>query len=111
MNSLSTLDVRELSDEALANAEAIFERMKHKRMLPLNECAHDPVRAELDRCLLTEVLGITDDNVLKSMQTLREMLCAEPSIHGGKKDKCNLDAELAKLKLKSIPFPWWYLEE
>ena len=105
-----TLDVRELSDEALANAEKVFERLKYKRMLPVNECTHDPVRKELDRCLLTEVLGITSDNVLESMQTLREMLCAEPSIHGGKQSKCDLDAELVKMKLKGIAFPSWYLD-
>ena len=80
-------------------------------MLPVNECNRDPVREALDRCLLTEVLGITSDTVLKSMQTLREMLCAEPSIHGGKKSKCDLDAELARLKLKGIPFPSWYLDK
>ena len=108
--TIPTLDVRKLSQEALANAEAIFERMKYKRMLPVNECNNDPVRKELDRCLLTEVLGITSDNVLKSMQTLRDMLCAEPSIHGGKKSKCDLDAELAILKKKGIPFPSWYVD-
>ncbi len=111
LRTLPTLDVRELSDKTLANAESIFERLKCKRMLPVNECAHDPVRKELDRYLLTEVLGITSDNVLESMQTLREMLCAEPSIHGGKQSKCDLDAELAKLKLKGIDFPSWYDEE
>ena len=110
LRTLPTLDVRELSDEALANAEKVFERLKYKRMLPVNECAHDPVRKELDRCLLTEVLGITSDNVLESMQTLREMLCAEPSIHGGKQSKCNLDAELAMLKKKGVAFPKWYVE-
>ena len=110
LSSLPTLDVRELSDEALAKTELLFERLKYKRMLPVNECANDPVRNELDQCLLTEVLGITSDNVLKSMQTLRKMLCAEPSIHGGKKSKCNLDAELAKMKLKGISFPSWYLD-
>ncbi len=110
LKTLPTLDVRELSDEALANADAIFERLKYKRMLPVNECAHDSIRKELDSCLLTEVLGITNNNVLKSMQTLREMLSAEPSIHGGKKSKCNLDSELARLKLKGIPFPSWYLD-
>ena len=110
LETLPTLDVRELSDEALANADAIFERLKYKRMLPVNECAHDPVRKELDRCLLTEVLGITSDNVLASMQTLREMLCAEPSIHGGKQSKCDLDAELAMLKKKGIAFPSWYVD-
>ena len=111
LRTLPTLDVRELSDAALANAESIFERLKYQRMLPFNECDHDPIREELDRCLLTEVLGITSDNVLESMQTLREMLCAEPSIHGGKQSKCDLDAELAKLKLKGIPFPKWYVDE
>ncbi|MDE0482011.1 MAG: hypothetical protein OXI67_05495 [Candidatus Poribacteria bacterium] len=110
LGTLPTLDVRELSDAALANAEAIFERLKYQRMLPVNECAHDSVRAELDRCLLTEVLGITSDNVLESMQTLREMLCAEPSIHGGKKSTCDLDAELVMLKRKGVAFPSWYGE-
>ena len=105
LETLPTLDVRELSDETLENAEAIFERLKYKRMLPVNECDHDPVREELDRCLLTEVLGITSDSVLESMQTLREMLCAEPSIHGGKQSKCDLDAELAMLQKKGIAFP------
>ena len=110
LRTLPTLDVRELSDKALANAESVFERLKHKRMLPFNECDRDPVRHELDTDLLTEVLGIKDIGILASMQTLREMLCAEPSIHGGKKSKCDLDAELAKLKLKGIPFPSWYLD-
>ena len=111
LKTLPTLDVRELSDEALASAEAFFEQLKYKRMLPVNECDHDSVREELDQCLLTEVLGIKSENVLKSMQTLREMLCAEPSIHGGKKSKCDLDAELAMLRKKGIAFPWWYVDE
>ena len=111
LRTLPTLDVRSLSKEALKNAEKVFERLKYQRMLPFNECDHDPVREELDRCLLTEVLGITSDNVLESMQTLREMLCAEPSIHGAKNKPCNLDAELAKMKLKGVPFPSWYVEE
>ena len=105
-----TLDVRKFSQEQLANADLLFDRLKYKRMLPFNECDHDPVRPELDTDLLTEVLGIKDIGVLASMQTLREMLCAEPSIHGGKKSKCDLDAELAKLKLKGVPFPSWYVD-
>ena len=111
LETLPTLDVRELSDEALANADRLFERLKYKRMLPVNECKHDPVREDLDRCLLTEVLGITSDTVLASMQTLREMLCAEPSICGGKQSKCNLDAELANLKKKGAAFPSWYVDK
>ena len=108
LETLPTLDVRELSDQQLANAETLFERLKYKRMLPFNECVRDPVRHELDTDILTEVLGIKDIGVLASMRTLREMLCAEPSIHGGKKSKCDLDAELAKLKLRGVLYPTWY---
>ena len=46
--------------------------------------AADEIRHELDAALLSKVLDIQDDDVLASMQTLREMLCAEPSIQGGK---------------------------
>ena len=110
LETLPTLDVRKLSEKQLAIAEVLFERLKYKRMLPVNECDHDPVRHDLDTDLLTEVLGIKDLSIMVAMQTLRDMLCAEPSIHGGKKSKCHLDAELAKLKLKGVPFPSWYLK-
>ena len=110
LETLPTLDVRRLSDKQLANADVLFERLKYKRMLPVNQCSEDPVRRDLDADLLTEVLGIKDIGVLMSMQMLREMLCAEPSIQGEKKSKCNLDEELAKLKLKGIAFPSWYLD-
>lgn len=108
LETLPTLDVRELSEESLVEADRIFDNLKYKRMLPVNECNHDPIRKELDTELLTKVLGISDDNVLEAMQTLREMLCAEPSIQGGKQSKCDLDAELEKLKKKGIAFPSWY---
>ena len=102
---MPTLDVRRLSSDALMNAEEIFERLKYKRMLPLNECAEDEVRHELDTELVTKVLGIQDAGVLASMQTLREMLCGEPSIQGGKQSKCDLEKELRKLTKKGIVLP------
>ena len=94
---MPTLDVRCLSDEVLANAERIFHDLKHKRMLPFNEADHDPVRHELDRRLLNEVLDITSEDAHNAMQRLRELLCAEPSIHGGKKSRCDLEKEREKL--------------
>ena len=105
LKTMPTLDVRQLSDDALSNAAAIFERLKYKRMLPLNECAADEIRHELDAELLTNVLGIRDIDVLASMQTLRELLCAEPSIQGGKQSTCNLDAELDKLSAQGVVLP------
>ena len=94
---LPTLDVRCLSETALANAESIFHDLKHKRMLPFNEADRDSVRHELDRRLLNEVLDITSKDVHNAVHRLRELLCAEPSIHGGKKSKCNLEKEWEKL--------------
>ena len=97
---MPTLDVHCLSDEALANAERIFHALKHKkhkRMLPFNEAVHDPVRHELDRRLLNEVLDITSEDAHTAVHRLRELLCAEPSIHGGKKSRCNLEKEWEKL--------------
>ena len=94
---MPTLDVRCLSDEALTNAERIFRTLKHQRMLPFNEADHDPVRHELDRLLLTEVLNITIEDAHNAIHRLRELLCAEPSIHGGKKSRCDLEKEWAKL--------------
>ena len=94
--TLPTLDVRSLSADALANADQIFDAMKHKRMLPFNESDRDTVRHELDRWFLKAVLGITSEDVHAAVHRLREKLCAEPSIHGGKKSRCDLEAEARK---------------
>lgn len=73
--------------------------MKHKRMLPFNESNRDTVRHELDWRFLTEVLGVTSEDVHAAVGRLREKLCAEPSIHGGKKSRCDLEKEQLKLGL------------
>ncbi len=90
LRSMPTLDVSQLDQYALQNAERIFEEMKHKKMLPFNQMYEDMVRQELDRRLLSEVLGISETahpEVHTGLHHLRERLCAEPSIHGGKKSK------------------------
>ena len=95
LDSMPTLDVRQLSDEALTTAEYIFNELKDQKMLPFNQMDEDPVRHELDRLLLSEVLGITETerpDVHEGLALLRKMLCQEPSIHGGKKSKVKLDA-------------------
>ncbi len=94
LESMPTLDVRKLPAESLANAERIFNALKHQKMLPFNQMDEDPVRHELDRLLLSEVLGITEKerpDVHEGLALLRKMLCQEPSIHGGKKSKVKLD--------------------
>jgi len=95
LDSMSTLNVCQLSDEAITNAERIFNELKHQKMLPFNQMDEDSVRHELDRRLLSDVLGITEaerPDVHEGLALLRKMLCQEPSIHGGKKSKVKLDA-------------------
>ena len=90
LESMPTLDVRQLDQNALQNAERIFEEMKHRRMLPFNQMFEDVVRQELDRRLLSEVLGLSEEthpDVHAGLHQLRERLCAEPSIHGGKQSR------------------------
>ncbi len=99
---MPTLDVRCLSDNALANAEHVFHDLKHKRMLPFNEANHDTVRHELDRRLLNEVLDITSEDAHNAVHRLRELLAAEPSIHGGKKSRCDLEKEWEQLKKQDM---------
>ncbi len=105
LRTLPTLDVRQLTDVQLTAAEAVFEALKFERMLPFNECWDDLVRKRLDEMLLTKVLGITDAAILAAMQTLREMLSAEPSIDGGKQSRCNLLKELKEASAKGIVLP------
>ena len=53
-------------------------------MLPANESHHDPVRQELDRRLLTEVLAL-DDRAVEQLDILRNQWCLEPTVVGTKK--------------------------
>ena len=90
LRSMPTLDVRQLSETALQNAHSIFEKMKHKKMLPFNQMDEDEVRSELDRLLLSQVLGFGEDThpqVHEGVRILRERLSKEPSIDGGKIDR------------------------
>jgi len=109
--TLLTLDVRALTEAQLVGAERVFEALKYRRLLPFNECAEDEVRHELDRCLLSEVLGLTDASIIMFIDSLRKKLCAEPSIHGGKLSRCDFAKELQLLLKKGIPFPSWYLAD
>ena len=100
LSGMPTLDVRHLNPFQLAIAESIFHELKHQRMLPFNEMVDDPVRQKLDRLLLSEVLGFGEDKhpeVHEGLDLLRKKLCAEPSIHGNKKSKCDLKEEARKL--------------
>ncbi|MFC1910583.1 hypothetical protein ACFLXC_04790 [Chloroflexota bacterium] len=87
LTSLLVLDVTKLSKDALAKAVVIFDDMKHKELRPVNEIAQDPVRAEIDTRLATQVLGFSPELVAPDgpLALLRQKLALEPSIAGSKR--------------------------
>lgn len=84
-----TLAIGALDTSQLAAAEAAFDAMRNERLLPFDQIDEDSVRAELDRRLLVDVLGL--DPALCAaggpMELLRRKLAAEPQIHGNKQER------------------------
>ena len=90
LRTLPTLDVTRLNPQQLAAAEQIFHELKQEELSPFNEMVMDAVRHQLDRRLLSEVLGFSaaaHREVHEGIALLRAKLCAEPSIDGGKKSR------------------------
>ena len=87
--SIHTIDVNALSVAQHSAAREALEAMSELRFLPFDQIDEDPARAELDRRLLVDVLGldpsICDDD--GPMQRLRTKLAAEPQIHGNKQTR------------------------
>lgn len=81
--ALTVLDTRQLSDEQLERATAIFDAFRNRELLPANEAWRDDVRQALDRAMLIDLLGLPE-NIMESLDLLRLQWCAEPSVHGGK---------------------------
>ena len=87
LRSMPTLDLRTLDVRSLQNAKQLFKQMMNKKMLPFNQMYEDHVRQELDRRLLSDVLGFTEDShpeIHHGLNIIRKQLCEEPSIDGGK---------------------------
>ena len=82
--NIPTLDVTSLPSDRLSAAVRIYDDLCETRMLPANESHHDPVRQELDRRLLTEVLAL-DDRAVEQLDILRNQWCLEPTVVGTKK--------------------------
>ncbi len=85
----ATLDVRALSKKQHAAAKAAYNAMSHLRFLPFDQVDEDPARAELDRHLLVDVLGLSGRfcHSHGPLALLRQKLAAEPQIQGGKRTR------------------------
>lgn len=80
---LPVLDPRELGKDQIQQAREIFAEFQHHALLPANEAYRDPMRADLDRAVLINLLGLPGE-IEDSLRLLRNQWCAEPSVHGGK---------------------------
>ncbi len=81
---ISTLDVSVLSDAQLHAAVAIFDDLGREPLLPTNEAYRDDIRQEIDRRILSEVLGLEDTSV-EQLAILRNQWCREPTVVGTKR--------------------------
>ena len=87
LRSLPTLDVTQLTPAQLAAAERVFHELKQEELSPFHKLTEDVNLQQLDRRLL-EILGYSQEThpeIHEGVDLLRKKLCAEPSIHGGKK--------------------------
>ena len=87
--AIATLDINSLSAAQHEQAQLVYNRLSGERFLPFDQIDEDEARAELDRSLLEEVLGLSTDICASSgpLQRLREKLAAEPQISGNKRTR------------------------
>ncbi len=90
-----TLDLRRLSPTQLDTARRAFADLAGERFLPFDQIDEDSARAELDRRLLVDVLGLPSSlcDVGGPMDLLRRKLAAEPQIHDNKQTRLVFTAE------------------
>lgn len=81
--NIPVLDVTKLDAGRLRAAVQIYDDLCRQPMLPANEAWHDPVRQELDRRLLADVLAL-DDAAVEQLAILRNQWCAEPTVSATK---------------------------
>ncbi len=92
---ISTLHLASLSSEQHKTAKTVFEKLTDARLLSFDQIDEDPSRAQLDRFLLVDVLGLHPRLCEPNgpLVILRQKLAAEPQINGGKKTRVVFTAE------------------
>ena len=84
LESLATIDVRNLEKWQLDEAQAIWQEFRDRKFQPFYRCAVDTVRIELDERVVRDLLGLGEDAVA-TVARLRTLLAGDPSIHGSKR--------------------------
>jgi hypothetical protein len=89
LETLPVLDVTALTPAHLSIATALFESIKVKPLLPVNEIARDGTRIELDTRFANQILRLPAEICEPggALDLLRRKMEAEPSIRGNKKPR------------------------
>lgn len=80
---LPVLDPRALTAAQFGICARVFADFKNRSLLPANEAYRDPVRQDLDRAVLVDLLKLPEQ-LLPCSDLLRDQWCEEPSVHGGR---------------------------
>ena len=93
--SIATLDVRLLSPAQHEAAKTAFDGLADQRFLPFDQVDEDGARAELDRRLIVDVLGLSQTLCDSGgpIERLRRKLAAEPQIHANKRTRLVFTAD------------------
>ncbi len=83
LETLFTLDVRQLEAWQLDEAQAIYRDFEERTFKSFHRCAVDPARLELDHRISTDLLALRDE-AQDTLARLRGLLASDPSIHGSK---------------------------
>ena len=93
--AIATLDVRLLSPAQHEAAKSVFDALADQRFLPFDQVDEDEARAELDRRLIVDVLGLSQTlcDAGGPIERLRRKLAAEPQIHANKRTRLVFTAD------------------
>ncbi len=83
LETLHTLDVRQLQPWQLDEAQAIYRDFQDRTFQSFHRCAVDPARIDLDHRIITDLLALPAE-APDTLMRLRTLLATDPSIHGGK---------------------------
>ena len=83
LETLPTLDVRQLQPWQLDEAQAIYRDFQDRTFESFHRCAVDPARIELDHRIIKDLLALPDE-ARETLTRLRSLLATDPSIHGAK---------------------------
>ena len=96
IKNLPVLDVGRLSHRQLTMMAETFNQVRELPLLPANEAWRDVIRAELDRRVLEDVLGLGEE-ATKMARDLCNRWCQEPTVQGRKGGVVKRQPDMAQL--------------